>query len=104
MRSDESLRQEFLAAMRECEVVDTHSHTRFPDRYYAEGPYDLFSLNSYFERDIVGLLAKTPITAAPPMRKNGNACALLSIRGRTSLIGGTILSHSKNILISPTTM
>ena len=60
MRSDESLRQEFLAAMRECEVVDTHSHTRFPDRYYAEGPYDLFSLNSYFERDIVGLLGKDP--------------------------------------------
>ncbi|MCL2539741.1 MAG: amidohydrolase family protein, partial [Oscillospiraceae bacterium] len=41
-------------------IVDAHSHTRTKKSYYENGPYDLFSLNSYFERDITGLVTGTP--------------------------------------------
>jgi predicted TIM-barrel fold metal-dependent hydrolase len=54
MQSD--LREELLSKMADCGVIDCHSHTRLPARYYAQGPYGVFSLNSYFERDMVYML------------------------------------------------
>ena len=60
MKNQDILRGEFLEMMRQTDVVDAHSHTRMPDDYYANGPYDLFSLESYFERDLPGLLPNKP--------------------------------------------
>lgn len=58
-------KEDFLALMKECTVVDCHSHTTTPQRYYAEGPYDLFSLTSYFDRDLAGLADMQALAACP---------------------------------------
>lgn len=50
-----SKREELIARMQECSIVDCHSHTKSPETYYKEGPFSIFNLNSYWERDIVGL-------------------------------------------------
>ena len=47
-----SLRQTILAELESIKTVDCHSHTRLESEYYAQGPYDLFSLTSYFQRDL----------------------------------------------------
>ena len=60
MQKREILRREFLEAMRDIEVVDAHSHTRTPEQYYLRGPYNLFTLESYFERELHGLVSGIP--------------------------------------------
>ena len=56
-------REDFIGRMRELTIVDCHSHTTTPQRYYAEGPYDLFSLTSYFDRDLAGLTDMAALAA-----------------------------------------
>ncbi len=46
------LREALLGALRETKTVDCHSHTRLRKDYYGAGGFDLFSLTSYFQRDI----------------------------------------------------
>ncbi|MBT3380019.1 MAG: amidohydrolase family protein [Lentisphaerae bacterium] len=52
MDSVQSLRQTILTELESIKTVDCHSHTRLESEYYANGPYDLFSLTSYFQRDL----------------------------------------------------
>ena len=56
-------REDFLARMKEIPIVDCHSHTCTPERYYGEGPYSIFTLNSYFERDLAGLADMNALAA-----------------------------------------
>jgi len=48
-----ALRQRLLDEMAEVRTVDCHSHTMLEREYYQTGGLDLFSLMSYFNRDIV---------------------------------------------------
>ena len=52
MKSPNTFRSELLKELKGLKTVDCHSHTYLSSRYYDEGPYDLFSLTSYFDRDI----------------------------------------------------
>jgi len=52
MNREQGLRQELLAAMEGLKTVDCHSHTRLRRTYYEGNGFDLFTLTSYFERDI----------------------------------------------------
>jgi len=47
-----ALRDRLLAEMRAVRTVDCHSHTMLRSDYYETGPFDLFTLTSYFERDL----------------------------------------------------
>lgn len=47
-----SFRDELLNELRMIRTVDCHSHTRRPQDYYQSGGWDLFTLMSYFSRDI----------------------------------------------------
>ena len=50
--SRDNLRQGLLSELEKIKTVDCHSHTHLRRTYYEEGGFDLFSLTSYFERDI----------------------------------------------------
>jgi predicted TIM-barrel fold metal-dependent hydrolase len=53
MGKQRSVRERILRELESLETVDCHSHTMLRRNYYrAEGGYDLFSLMSYFTRDI----------------------------------------------------
>ena len=52
MNKDNSLRQQLLSELERIKTVDCHSHTHLRRTYYEAGGFDLFSLTSYFERDI----------------------------------------------------
>ena len=52
MLRDNSLRQQLLSELEEIKTVDCHSHTHLRRTYYETGGFDLFSLMSYFQRDI----------------------------------------------------
>ena len=52
MTDTSSLRDRLLADMRAVKTVDCHSHTMLRREYYDAGGFGLFSLTSYFERDI----------------------------------------------------
>lgn len=67
------LRDEMLSHLSSLPVVDCHSHTRLKSEYYADGPWDLFSMTAYFEREIGALLPTLPgpvldPSAAPEQR------------------------------------
>jgi len=47
-----TFRNHLLAEMEAIEAVDCHSHTCLRSEYYEAGPRSLFSLGSYFDRDI----------------------------------------------------
>ena len=47
-----SLRTQILSELEGIQTVDCHSHTQLRRQYYAAGGFDLFTMNSYFERDI----------------------------------------------------
>lgn len=47
------LRRRLLTELEGIKTVDCHSHTRLEREYYAAGGFDLFSMTSYFERDLV---------------------------------------------------
>lgn len=49
------LKRRLLAKLVDTPVVDCHSHTMNPEDYY-KSKFDLFSLGSYFNRDISGVL------------------------------------------------
>ena len=53
MRNDDRFRQSILAELERLSTVDCHSHTRLQRVYSEEGPFDLFSMTSYFERDMI---------------------------------------------------
>jgi predicted TIM-barrel fold metal-dependent hydrolase len=46
--------------MADTPVVDCHAHTLLRREYYERGPWDLFSMGSYFDREIGALLAEVP--------------------------------------------
>ena len=52
MDSGQRLRESLLQELRGLRTVDCHSHTMLRREYYAAGGFDLFTLTSYFERDI----------------------------------------------------
>ncbi len=52
MKKPPIFRQKLLDELQGIKTVDSHSHTRLKSEYYADGPFDLFTLTSYFERDI----------------------------------------------------
>ncbi len=52
------LRQHLLEEMQAIRTVDCHSHTFSPEEYYEGAPYDLFSLKSYFEREVYSFTGK----------------------------------------------
>ena len=54
-RKKADLRERLLAAMGRVATVDCHSHTMLERDYRARGGFDLFSLMSYFNRDIAGI-------------------------------------------------
>lgn len=58
MTKQEALRRELLAELEMIKTVDCHSHTQLKSVYYETGPFDLFSLTSYFERDIQSTAGK----------------------------------------------
>ena len=55
-----SLRDDLLSQMQSMEVVDCHSHAMLKRDYYAQGPYDLFSMTAYFQREIAGIASHLP--------------------------------------------
>ena len=52
MRYSNDFRKILLSELEGLKTVDCHSHTDLRSVYYEEGPLDLFSLTSYFNRDI----------------------------------------------------
>lgn len=52
------LHDELLDLMGELQTVDCHAHTRLKSEYYADGPWNLFTLGSYFEREIGALASQ----------------------------------------------
>lgn len=52
MLRDNGLRRQLLSELEEIKTVDCHSHTYLRRTYYETGGFDLFSLMSYFQRDI----------------------------------------------------
>lgn len=54
-----NLRQHLLEEMGTIHTVDCHSHTDSPKVYYENGPYDVFTLMSYFNREIQAITGKT---------------------------------------------
>ena len=58
MKSND-LRQCLLEEMQTIRTVDCHSHTDSPKVYYENGPYDLFTLMAYFNREIQASTGKT---------------------------------------------
>lgn len=55
-----ALRDELLDLMSELPAVDCHSHTLLEREYYERGPWNLFSLGSYFQREIASVQAHLP--------------------------------------------
>lgn len=52
MSKSNGFRQRLLSELEKIKTVDCHSHTRLRRIYYEAGGFDLFSLMSYFERDL----------------------------------------------------
>lgn len=52
MTKSTTFREDLLSELEKIRTVDCHSHTHLKSTYYEKGPFDLFSLTSYFERDI----------------------------------------------------
>ena len=52
MSQSNEVRQSILEALESVETVDCHSHTHLRSTYYEAGGFSLFSLTSYFDRDI----------------------------------------------------
>ncbi|MDH7568088.1 MAG: amidohydrolase family protein [Armatimonadota bacterium] len=50
--SKKKLRKRLLEEMESIRTVDCHSHTALRREYYQKGPRDLFSLLSYFDREV----------------------------------------------------
>jgi len=64
----QALREDLLAQMQSLPVVDCHAHTRLRREYLAHGPWDLFQMTAYFDREI-GAIAPTlarPLTEPHP--------------------------------------
>jgi len=57
---NDELRELLLEEMKAMRTVDCHSHTDGSKAYYENGPYDLFSLMAYFNREIEALTGKAP--------------------------------------------
>ncbi len=49
---NDALRDELVAEMEAIQTVDCHSHTALRAKYYEAGPRSLFTISSYFDRDI----------------------------------------------------
>lgn len=75
-------RQYFLELLQECEIVDAHSHTKTPATYYAQGPFDLFTLNSYFSRDAAGILGEQPYAGCTDDEQRWQRLRLMLDKGR----------------------
>lgn len=58
MAGAHDIRGQILAVLRKTRTVDCHSHTWLRREYYAQGGYDLFSLTSYFDRDILATVGE----------------------------------------------
>ncbi|MCE5241384.1 amidohydrolase [bacterium] len=56
----DTTRDELAALLETLTVVDCHSHTHLKCEYTAEGPWDLFRMTAYFDREIAGLLPTVP--------------------------------------------
>lgn len=56
----QTLRDDLLAHLSSLPVVDCHSHTKLKREYYAQGPYDLFSMTAYFQREIAAIAPLLP--------------------------------------------
>lgn len=54
------LRHELVELMAATPTVDCHAHTCSESDYYNNGPYDLFTLSSYFDREIGALSGQFP--------------------------------------------
>jgi len=54
----DSLRDQLLHGMGELQTVDCHAHTAGPAEYAAAAPLSLFTMGSYFERDIQSVSGK----------------------------------------------
>ena len=52
IQGSEPLRAQILSTLEGIQTVDCHSHTQLRREYYAAGGFDLFTMTSYFERDI----------------------------------------------------
>ena len=52
MNKSDDLRQRLFSELEKIKTVDCHSHTYLRRTYYEIGGFNLFSLTSYFERDI----------------------------------------------------
>ncbi|MGD9497294.1 MAG: amidohydrolase family protein [Armatimonadota bacterium] len=55
-----ALRDELLAAMQSTRTVDCHSHTASREQYYQAAPLSIFTLSSYFFRDIESVTGLAP--------------------------------------------
>lgn len=51
-QGSDTLRQQILRELEGIGTVDCHSHTQLRREYYAAGGFNLFTMTSYFERDI----------------------------------------------------
>lgn len=56
---NEGFREELLESMRSVQTVDCHAHTVGPAQYAAAAPLSLFSMGSYFERDIQSVTGRS---------------------------------------------
>jgi predicted TIM-barrel fold metal-dependent hydrolase len=56
-----ALREALLQEMATQPVVDCHAHTHLKSSYYESGPFDLFTLGSYFDREAGALSERCPL-------------------------------------------
>lgn len=54
----DALREQLLDTMRSLQTVDCHAHTAGPAEYAAAAPLSLFTMGSYFERDLQSVSGK----------------------------------------------
>ncbi len=62
--SREQVRERVLEELQGLRTVDCHSHTKLRKDYYGGGPFDLFTLGGYFERDIESTTGQAPYAGA----------------------------------------
>ena len=87
MHRNAELRQRLVDEMAQVKTVDCHSHTMLKREYYQTGGLDLFSLMSYFNRDIVTTAGEN---LRPTTGGSGGCSRACWTSPGTSPTGGTI--------------
>jgi predicted TIM-barrel fold metal-dependent hydrolase len=59
------LRDELLGLLESLTVVDCHSHTRLRAEYTRDGPWDLFQMTAYFDREVGAIALTMPRQLGP---------------------------------------